>query len=376
MKLLTARISKMHHKRFAARSAVVGLALLAIVGFSTANADDLNPAHVPADAKWLIHVDFASLSDSATWQKLRKERPEMTQGVRDWMKNQYGINPPKDLKSLTMFSREYRPYTGTVIVQAQYEASKIKAELQEAKDHQTTQWNDQTLHTFTKPNPVGHKQSEHQRSGQKKADRRSSGRHEMTVVMVDQNTILLASSVDSAKDTLKLLAGESDSLKGKDSPLLTDKKEAAWVYAAATNLSKLEDHPVAMPIIAQHKQINWSFGEQSDGMLYEQAKLVAQSEQIAKDMETVLNGIVAWERLWAEGSKPMTALMQNVRVMRDGDTTGFEWKGQSDQVVAAMDDLFARLETWKPIMMKHRQVRMQLKQGDYPGQGDSQKRKN
>jgi hypothetical protein len=154
---------------------------------------------------------------------------------------------------------------------------------------------------------------------------------------------------------LKLLSGEAASLKGSDSKLLTDKTEAAWIYGAAINLGKLKDHPIAMPIIAQHNQINWSFGEKSDGVLYEKAKLVAQSEEIAKNMETVLNGIVAWERLWAEGSKPMAELMKNAQVMRDGSTTGFQWEGKSDQVVAALDDVFARLETWKPIVMKRKQ---------------------
>lgn len=51
----------------------------------------------------------------------------------------------------------------------------------------------------------------------------------------------------------------------------------------------------------------------------------------------------------------MTALMQNVEVVHAGKTTSFHWEGSSDQVVAAMDDVFARLKTWKPLLMKHKQ---------------------
>ena len=324
-----------------ARLAVFAAMVFATIIPSSASAGKLDPAHVPADAQWLIHVDYESLSDSAMWNKLREEKPGVSQAVQGWMKNRYGIDPPKDLKSLTMFSRDYREYTGSVVVQADYEADKIESRLGKAMNHRTTQWQEHTLHTITL-------------SKQKPSDDGPSGDQEMTVVLVDENTILLASSVPNAKEALKLLAGNAPSLAGKKSPLLNDKMGDAWMYGAAINLGELKKHPVAMPIIAQHERINWSFGEQSDATLYEHADFVAQSEDVAEKMKTVLDGIVAFEALAAEGSKPLSALMKNVKVMRKGKTSGFYWQGSSNQVVAAMDDVFARMETWKLILMKHK----------------------
>lgn len=319
--------------------AFLPILILAMVGLSSTNAGELNPAHVPADAQWLVHVDYESLSDSAMWKKLRDEKPNVSQAVRGWMKSRYGIDPPKDLKSLTMFSRDYRQYTGSVVIQAEYEADKIEARLRKALNHRTTQWQEHTLHTITL-------------SKQKPADDGPSGDQEMTVALVDEQTILLASSVPNAKDTLKLLTGNASSLKGKDSPLLDSETSNAWVYGAAINLGELKKHPVAMPIIAQHERINWSFGEQPDGTLYEHADLIAQSEEVAQKMKAVFDGIVAFETLAAAGSKPLSALMKNVNVTQNGKASGFHWEGGSDQVVAAMDDFFARMQTWKPMLMK------------------------
>lgn len=311
---------------------------------SPVKADSLDPTHIPADAQWVLHVDYEALSQSAVCKKLRKEKPIASQMAQDWMKKRYGIRPPKDLKSITMFSRDYREYTGTVIIQANYDRSRIEDVLNKAMNPRQAKWKHHTLHTVTL-------------SKQKPSDDGPSGDEEMTVVMLDRDTILLASSVPNARQALKLLAGESPSLDGKQSPLLNDKVDNAWLYGAAINLSELRNHPVAMPVIAQHDQINWSFGEQSGGTLYEHADLTAQSEEVSKQMETVLNGIVAYERLWAEGSKPMIALLQNVKVMQKGKTTGFHWHGPSDQIVAAMDDLFDRMETWKPFLVKHKRRR-------------------
>src|SRR6056297_3547398 len=217
-------------------------------------------------------------------------------------------------------------------------------------NHRTTKWQGHTLHTITL-------------SKQKPSDEGPSGDEEMTIVLVDEDTILLGSSVPNTQEALNLLDGEVASLANKDSKLLSDHFGHAWFYGAAIDLGDLENHPVAMPIIAQHDRITWSSGKNDDGMLYETADLVAQSEEVAKQMKTVLEGLVAYEKLWSSGSEPMTALMRNVEIHHDGKTTGFDWKGGPDQVVAAMGDVFDRLETWKPILMKNEQAHGKQRHG-------------
>ena len=302
------------------------------------NAGELNAAHVPADALWLIHVDYEALSDSPMWQKIREEKPVVAKMMQGLMKQRYGIDLSTDLKSITMFSRDYKIYTGTVIVHADYDASKIEERMKQALDHRTTQFNDHTLHTVTL-------------SKQKSDDDGPSGDEEMTVVMVDKHTLLLASSVANAQENLKRMAGEGESLKDKPSKLLRDEAGKAWIYGSAIDLGKLKDHPVSMPVIAQHERITWSLGEQSDGKIYEKAELVAQSEEVATKMKKVLDGAVAFETLSAEGSEALTALIKDVEVKQDGKTAMFEWSGSSDQVVAALDDVFARMETWKSMFV-------------------------
>lgn len=82
--------------------------LVALNKSSVVNAGELNAAHVPADAMWLIHVDYAALSGSPMWQKIREEKPVVAKMMQGLMMQRYGIDLSTDLKSITMFSRDYK----------------------------------------------------------------------------------------------------------------------------------------------------------------------------------------------------------------------------------------------------------------------------
>ena len=324
---------------------LIGLTVAGLLTASCAalQAAELNPKHVPADAKWIIHVDYDAMSDSALWQKLRTEsftskskqaagehqgKGQIGQMIQGWMKERYGIDLPEDLKSITMFSQDYKAYTGTVIVQANYSADKIESRLKEAPNHRTTKWQDLTLHTITLS---------------KQKDDGPSGDQEMTVVLVDDSTLMLASSVDNAKEMLKLLQGDGQTLANQESQLLNNRAKNAWIYGAAIDLQELEQHPAAMPILTQHQRIHWSFGKQADGSLYEQAELVAQSSDVAQKMKKVVDGVIAYQSLWADDSQALNTLVDNTQVKTSGNTTSFMWQGSQEQVVAAVEDLFTRL---------------------------------
>lgn len=314
------------------------LALIAIaLAFpTTATAKPLDPTHVPANAKWVVHFDFESLSKSEFADAIRQRKPKAIKAVRQWIRERYGIDMPDDLRSATAYSRDYRVHTGTVVLKAAYDTAKVETQLTKAMNHRTTQWQGHTLHTVTL-------------SKQTRKEGGPSGDEEMTVVMLDNDTVIFGSSVPNTKKAIELFAGEAASLDASDSPLLTEAVRTAWMYGAAIDLQKLKDHPVSMPILSQHEKIVWSFGKR-DGQIYEQADLVASSDDVAKSMMKILDGIVAYESLWSAGSQPMSAIMKDVRVTQQGNTSGFRWQGDSKTVVAALDDALARLASWKRML--------------------------
>lgn len=147
----------------------IAFVLLGQSSLPPAHAGGLDPSHVSADSRWLIHIDYESFCDSELIKMLRENYPGLTDATQGWMNNRYGINPPKDLKSATLFSSDYRPYTGVVVIQANYSAEAIETRLRKAKEYSTGNYRSHSLHhVLLKEQP---KES-------------PSGDKEMTVVMV------------------------------------------------------------------------------------------------------------------------------------------------------------------------------------------------
>jgi len=338
-----------------------GLLMLAVVLPLTwlgcpqaSHAGDLKPEHVPAEAKWVVHMDLDKLMDIKLVQTVRDRRPDVVEYVRQWVQEQYGIDPRSDLNSVTMFSKDYKKYTGSVILQAKYDPQKVEQQLRQGEQLETTKWNDLTLYTFTvakhRGTPQGQQNAKTRpRAGQQAANHDGhdkSGGKRMTVALLDNETIVFGSSVENAKDVIGLLQGDAPSLKGKDSKLLDDVASDAIMYGAAIQLENISENDIPMPVLKQHEMITWVFGEKDD-QLYEEARLVGQSEDVAKKMERVIQGALAYEQLWAADSEPLTKIVEAAEVSRDGQEVKVEWESSTQNVIAGLDDLIGRLEDWR-----------------------------
>lgn len=332
---------------------VICLSVIAVVTMlGGVDAAELNPAQIPADAKWLIHINQEKLSDLEVIETLRYMYPKIDNAIRQWFKNRYGIDPQDDLRSLTMFSRDYRAHTGTVLLQTEYDEEKIKAilrksDLSKKRDGlKQTKWKDHTLYTVT----LAKHDHEH-KYGEASSDREEhdlSGGKQMTVYFGDE-LIVLASSVSNAKSVLQLLEGDAPSLQGRDSPLIAEAPAGAVIYGAAIDLSSLDQHTIFFPLLRQQQQCVYAFG-QRDGKLFETLTLTAQSQEVAKKTTEVLEGLIAYEQLCAAGSEPLTRLMNNVQLTGSGTETRVTWEGDSELVVAAVRDFGDRVDQWMKVL--------------------------
>jgi hypothetical protein len=313
-----------------------------------ATAAELHPEHIPADAKWVLYFDVEQILDSQMIDEARQARPNLTKALRLWFQNQYGVDPRNDLRSVTLFSRSYRSYTGTVILHADYDPRKVESDIRKNDDLATEAWQGHTLYTVTL---AKHRHGPHGDGQATKHDR--SGGKQMTIVLADEETIVLASSRKTAKQTLRLLAGETPSLASqpKASQLLAGDWQGAAMYGAAVDLGAVEQSEVPLPVLRQHERIIWTF-KGRDGKLYEDARLVAKSPQVAKHVEQIVQGMVAYERLWAADSPSLNKLIDGVSIAREGKQVHVRWEAKNELVLRGIDALLERFADWKPAWMQ------------------------
>jgi hypothetical protein len=277
-------------------------------------------------------------------KQLREEYPNVAQMAQQWFQNQYGFDPRTELYAVTMFSRDYEPQNATVIVRADYNAEKVRGMLERGESLETTTWRDYKLQTVTLAKRPG--EAQHEKSAQSD-EKRDDGVHKkrMTVVLVDEETIVLGSSKQNAKAALKLLSGEGKSLQDQDSPLLAPVPEGALVHGAAVDLDQISRYEAILPALQQHDRVVYAFGTRDDG-LFETLLLEGKSEQVAKQMQEVFEGLFAYEQLWAAENETLKNLIEDAEISRDGNRLTVNWEGDTEQVLSTLDALKKRGKQW------------------------------
>jgi hypothetical protein len=351
-------------------SSLASAALLAL----PIHAAPLNADHLPKQAKWVLHVDYKAFTDSALAERIRTHRPEIVDQVRNWLTEHCGIDPRKDIESITLFGDNYEEHSGAAVFRGNYDVAKAESHLREKRNVTQTDQDGRTYFTWTMPAGHGVLDPMHQ-SGDTAAqgseqrlndgeeskkftqdaatsDVQSSssrpdneGDRQVTAVLLDGKQAVLAGSLEQAREVVELLKGNEPTLKS-DSNLIAAVPEGAFVYGAAIDLGEISQHDRPFPILAQHESIKWYVGERDDEM-FETLTLVANERRVAREMETALEGLIAFGKVWAGDLEMLKELYDDTDITRTRRTVEVDWQGDIEDVMAALDELQPRLQAWR-----------------------------
>ena len=227
-------------------------------------AEPLNPKQVPADAKWLAHVDADVMRTSVVVDQGMKERGDAVKAliakVPDLSALCEAIDPAKNVKGITVYGTQFKP-GGVAIVSANLAEAALNSlseGVQKLPDHATTSHGSHELHTWT-----------HAKG--------TPNAHAVTAVYVEPNILVFGTSVDEVKNALDVLDGAKPNIVGKSA--LAAAPASALVFARVAGLGTLKGLPVDSPIIKQADVIGLTMGEDDD-----EAYLTG--EVVAKDAKT------------------------------------------------------------------------------------------
>ncbi len=169
---------------------------------TTAFAKQLDPALLPDDAKWVIHIDFDQLEETTIAQHVAEQKPKWLPEAKKWLEDSYGLDPSTGLHSLTMFSDTYQSHTGCFILDAKFDPAKVIDKLKEQPDVTSKEWQEVTIYSCP-------------RSNSKEGER-------FSMVVVGDSRLVMASSEERVKKAIDLVNGKGASLKSKDSKLVAN----------------------------------------------------------------------------------------------------------------------------------------------------------
>lgn len=310
------------------KHALLVLILGALAGLpQTARAEPLKPEHVPPSAKWVLHVDFDAFHKTSLAERIRKNRPQMVEFVQKRMSTQFGIDLPQDLHGLTMLNDSYRSHTGAGVLFADYDVEKVRAKLEKKPGVAKTTWENRVLYTCEQDS--------------------AAGKQRAMTVLLDPHQLVFGSSVEEVQMLFNRLAGKAIAVDAKTSPLVAEIPAGAVFYGAAIDLDQIDQHEHFFPILRQHERIVYAVGE-DNGQVFENATLLAQSEETAKRMEQALVGFMGLYRVWAQGDDALTKLADKVEIRRDAKMLTSRFRAETDVTFAGLQAAFDRFMGEKP----------------------------
>jgi len=286
---------------------------------ATLRAEPLDRHQVPADAKWIIHVDGDAGRDAKVGQvmlEVLRAIPQ-SQAALDKAQACFGMDVTSEVSSVTAYGKDFVPDGGVLIVRGKLNRSKMLALLQGAPAFKTVNINQHEVMNWTEADP----------QNPNKPGRVSAA------TFVDEHTILVAHDLALMRAALDVVDGNAKSLQGADSPLAELPPEGTVLEAGATGLAGVPEMPGQSPVVRQCDSGMVFMGEHA-GQAFLHGRVTTSSQEVADKLHALLNGLSAAAQFNALKDPDQSKLLRPLKISTEGQTVHIDWQFSSEEVAS------------------------------------------
>ena len=238
---------------------------------------------IGGDAQWFVHVDVEKLVGSNLGQFVLEHAEDLDIDLSDieGMKEEIGIDPLTDFTAVTVYGG-MDPEDDAVIIVQMNEKIDVLVEMLKMKEpsYQAIEAGDWTVHSWQDGNEM---MFGHVAPGRGENDR-------IVTIAKDKSTMIQA---------LRVMDDDAPSISdGDKSPLSARPRRGYFIHAAAFKpafLTGAGDDP-ASHVVRSAQYVTLDIGE-TDDETFATANLTATDKERAKNIQDVLNGVVALGRM-------------------------------------------------------------------------------
>ncbi len=197
--------------------ATVAAVLVLLAGrLPATRATPFDPTLVPADSKYVLHVDMDALRPTKLWSAIddRLVGNEAFGAKMGLFEQGSGMHFPRDLHAVTLYGRAVGDDAAVVIVRAKMNRAQFMAAIQFADNYAADAFGKYDIASWDD-------------------DKRS-----MFGAFHDDGTLIFARSIDNVKSALDTMDGKQPAVAATD-PLAAGAKQPALAYVAAAELASL-----------------------------------------------------------------------------------------------------------------------------------------
>lgn len=271
--------------------------LMTVAGFGFAAA--LNPSHVPAEAKWVVHSDFDSFRRSELWSLIEVEIREDHQQKLDEIEEVFGSDLMQDVYGVTLFGKEAGEENAVILIYGRYDQEKLVSLLEMNDAYESKEYAGKKLHFWVD-------EDDHK---------------DKVGAFAGERLIVMSQREEPVKAMLDLLAGKEKTLaQVNEGPLagLAQAPAGAFMVMAAEDLAQLSKKDKNAAIFHKSNMMAVVAGE-NENDVYMYADLTAENELAAQQIEQVLYGIQAFAALKHARNPEMVSFINSIKLERNAN---------------------------------------------------------
>ena len=263
----------------------------------------LQKEQVPADVKWVLHVDMEGFMASKTGTVVLEEAKK--QGLNQllaFLKVSFSFDLTKDLKNITIYGFEYGDNVGVVLLKAKFDREKILNILKANETYKEINSGQFIVHNWVDP------KNEEEKFG----------------CFVSDDLAVIAPSMDAMKKALDVLDKKADNLTKPSAVVAPPNSKGAFLTAAMTELPAVGKGKPEAAMFNKLSAGSMELGESGD-KLFLHVTLAAKTAQAADDLRKMAEGFLAFFDLAQSGADDkdtqspvppeLAAVLKDVKVM-------------------------------------------------------------
>ncbi len=273
------------------------VALMTVAGFGFAAA--LNPSHVPAEAKWVVHSDFDSFRRSELWSLIEVEIREDHQQKLDEIEEVFGSDLMQDVYGVTLFGKDSGEENAVILIYGRYDQEKLVSLLEMNDAYESKEYARKKLHFWVD-------EDDHK---------------DKVGAFAGERLIVMSQREEPVRAMLDLLSGKEQTLaQVNEGPLagLAQAPAGAFMVMAAEDLAQLSKKDKNAAIFHKSNMMAVVAGE-NENDVYMYADLTAENELAAQQIEQVLYGIQAFAALKNTRNPEMVSFINSIKLERNAN---------------------------------------------------------
>jgi len=280
-------------------------------------------SRVSGSANWVAHVDNERFNSTQIGQLIREELKN--QGMEENLANFVSIfafHPLDDVRNVTAYGQGQNPEKAVVLIEGKFDEERLLMVLRFNPDYQETEYGDIAIHSWV---------------DEKKRDPNDSNIGRMYGCFYNDELVVMGAGLEAVKQAIDVLNGSAENAASGVFNQAALNAKGAFFLVAANGVGEMVGQEPQAAVLRQTDELGLAVGE-IEGNVYVDLDLKAKSEEAAKNIYKVLDGIIAFAALVGMEEPKLAELAKTVELSRVQNTIQVHFKSSPETVFSFLKE--------------------------------------